>query len=535
LIFCTTSTLYTSYIDIMVRMAKSTTSRDLASTASKARIPTTSPKARASTTAPKAQSSTTTSKAQASTTTSKDQASIASKAQTSTPKTRTSSTAPKVQSSTTTNKDRASIASKVQTSTPKARTSSTAPKAQASTITTKSRASSTAPKAQAPTITANAQAPTITAKAQAPTITAKAQAPTITTKGRASTTTPKAGASTNAHKGGGIHGRQCKFYVNGQPCPFVSRRGGCWNIHDLEARQANLAKLSALNQRNVTQFQQSQSQAVVPTQDSNHVALRILPEMITPGFAEYLSNPNPVVELPYGLQPPGLPHLSTKAEDYQDGQVFVSTNDHSTAPSSPVSQKSSTAVGDNSSSISEPFPVESAPEQHWDFANHYGRWASLNLTPETAAKYLRDINKGRVPRELLSTSSEAPTTVNGAATTFHQFTELPFELRDQIWRQAIMAQDGRTCRVSFFVDYDTLGRPIERKILPMGKAPTFFLVNTESRTIAKQMYKCMKAFGTPDYPAGTCYFNFNVDRLFLNLKNSKEYGPVRTFSFIQSR
>ena len=133
----------------------------------------------------------------------------------------------------------------------------------------------------------------------------KAQA-SIATEAQASKPAPKAQAyaGPKASEGARIHGRQCKFYINGNYCPFINRPGGCWNIHDIEARRANLAKLSALNQPHVTRHKQHQNQAIGATQDSIHATLQILPEMITPGFAEYLNNLTPVVELPYGLQPP---------------------------------------------------------------------------------------------------------------------------------------------------------------------------------------------------------------------------------------
>lgn len=113
----------------------------------------------------------------------------------------------------------------------------------------------------------------------------------------------------------------------------------------------------------------------------------------------------------------------------------------------------------------------------------------------------------------------------GVPTTFHHFSLLPFELRDQIWRCAI-AEEKLNCRVEYQYELDTLDRHIEKRFVPLLRSPTFLLVNGETRELAMKFYE--KTFGTKDYQyrEGLCWFNFDADRLFLHTQNHKEYKNV---------
>jgi hypothetical protein len=48
-------------------------------------------------------------------------------------------------------------------------------------------------------------------------------------------------SSTTSGRTKRFQNRQCRFYVNGQHCPYQNRKGGCLDIHDLAARRSNLA------------------------------------------------------------------------------------------------------------------------------------------------------------------------------------------------------------------------------------------------------------------------------------------------------
>jgi hypothetical protein len=77
----------------------------------------------------------------------------------------------------------------------------------------------------------------------------------------------------------------------------------------------------------------------------------------------------------------------------------------------------------------------------WDLP-YYEAWASKNLAPATAAKYLA--YRGRIPIKLFAHIPKASLTEG--PTTFHCFQYLPFELRAQIYEMALESEPYK-CRI----------------------------------------------------------------------------------------
>lgn len=181
-------------------------------------------------------------------------------------------------------------------------------------------------------------------------------------------------------------------------------------------------------------------------------------------------------------------------------------------------------------------PVESAVEtsldltlKKWDISRDWGSWAARYLGENTASDYIKPhlpaLTNGAAPMHIFHVGLIKPTPAPCAATTFHYFPLLPFELRDQIWKH-LLAEEKFDCQITYHFEFDRIGRHIEKKFKPENSAPRFLQVNSETRTLAMNFYE--KAFATEDYPAA-CWFNFEADRLFVNPKDSKDYLEVCHF------
>ena len=172
-----------------------------------------------------------------------------------------------------------------------------------------------------------------------------------------------------------------------------------------------------------------------------------------------------------------------------------------------------------------------APKKNWDNSNDWKSWAIHNLSGSTTSKfiapYLPALINGTAPLSIFATGLKTAPVAPGAATTFSKFGLLPFELREQIWKFALAAEKC-DCRITYHYELDRINRHIEKKFVPMNATPRFMHVNSEARALALKVYE--KTFDTDDNP-GTCWFNYEVDRLFLNTRHSFEYLEVCRFSF----
>jgi hypothetical protein len=285
---------------------------------------------------------------------------------------------------------------------------------------------------------------------------------------------------------GRIQGRHCRFYIHGQACPFQNRRSGCWDVHDLEARSANLAK------RNLTSAIQAQKQ-----RNRVNVATRT-------------------------KRPAQLNTFATMS-DYDATSELLQKIKDLTIAKVPI-------VDSHAISNADPGHADApAPKKNWDNSNDWKSWAVHNLSDRTASKfiapYLPALINGTAPLSIFATGLKTAPMAPGAATTFPKFGLMPFELREQIWKFALAAEKC-DCRITYHYELDQINRHIEKKFVPMNATPRFMHVNSEARALALKVYK--KTFGTDDY-SGTCWFNYQVDRLFLNTRHSSEYLEVYGF------
>jgi hypothetical protein len=296
---------------------------------------------------------------------------------------------------------------------------------------------------------------------------------------------------------GRITGRQCKFYVNGKVCPFQNRTGGCLDIHDLKARRENiLAKTDQL--KNGSKVAARQSLQLTKSVEADRSALNHeQPSVPSPQIAQANDQFVPGITIP----------LITR------GPAPFNFPESKKARSAAVKARIVSKSWDNSPS-------------EWE------SWGKCCLSPRNYDKiiepYLDELSVGIVSDAFLNEVLEGDTSAAEAAATFRRFPELPKELRDQIWKDAIF-DDSSTCRVGFRYDMRNTGhsesRIINSRIVALSRGPRFSLVNSESRAMAFKL----KVYCNPLLANGaSCkfLFNFRKDRLFLHPVTSQEYTHV---------
>ena len=288
---------------------------------------------------------------------------------------------------------------------------------------------------------------------------------------------------------GRIQGRQCRFYINGQFCPFQGRSSGCWDVHDLEARRVNLAKR---NPASATQTQKQEKETNFAARTPDFLTQRSL--SATMGDSDAASKLGQKLE----------DLIITKVTTSDSDETAVNYTDHADAP---------------------------PPKRTWDTFTDWEGWAVRNLSSRTASKfitpYLPALINGTAPFRIFATGLTAPPIAPGAAAAFPKFGLLPFELRDQIWKCAL-ATEKSDCRITYHYELDSANGHIKNRLVPMNATPRFMHVNSEARAVALKVYE--KTFGTEDSP-GTCWFNYDADRLFLNTRGSSQYLDVYRFPF----
>jgi hypothetical protein len=101
-----------------------------------------------------------------------------------------------------------------------------------------------------------------------------------------------------------------------------------------------------------------------------------------------------------------------------------------------------------------------------------------------------------------------------AATTFHRFSELPAELRDEIWELALPGPARRHPKLLLG------GIVVLRSPPPQTRDPAMLQVNRESRAIAMQFYN-MRDYYNCRYGK---FFNFEVDSFYFAGKDLPSTG-----------
>jgi hypothetical protein len=357
--------------------------------------------------------------------------------------------------------------------------------------------------------------------------------------------------------------RMCKFYVNGKKCPFQYRKGGCWDIHDLDARHTNLAKL---NQTSSSTARAHKSNNPVTIRHNNHTtvdASNIKTHEISTLPGTSASKNHGITQIHKNETSAGTSaskndsSTTRNIEEIKQLVTDMRTISITGGTSSRISQQAVSIFSVSSSPTSQRSAISTevtmgssgkVSRRAWDpLPSEWERWGKANLSPEAYAKIvaphledLEDLEPGNVTDAFLKQPIEGYSwitkidSVPGATTTFHDFGKLPSELREQIWKLAI-ADDSSTCRVRYEYELEDGWRDdrslnptkhiIKSRIVPLSRSPRFLLVNREARSIARDLRVYKWAFWTET--SGTrCVFNFENDRLFLHPRCTNEYRRV---------
>lgn len=183
---------------------------------------------------------------------------------------------------------------------------------------------------------------------------------------------------------------------------------------------------------------------------------------------------------------------------------------------------STTSVCDASSSITKPSGALNAIQQSstktWEQSDYWA-WAKRNLTNATAIKlartYCQGLENGTGPRKMFSgMGKQAP-----PGTTFHYFSLLPYEIREDIWLYAL-SMEKNDVRLIWMYETGDNGHCTNTSFVNANQQQRLLLVNHELRDLAlKHNYKL--AFGTKHSRPQT-YFDYSRDRLFLHTRHSNE-------------
>lgn len=157
--------------------------------------------------------------------------------------------------------------------------------------------------------------------------------------------------------------------------------------------------------------------------------------------------------------------------------------------------------------------------------NDYMAWAKRNLTDATAIKLARTycdrLENGTAPMRLFSRmGKKAP-----PGTSFKDFSFLPYELREEIWRLVLENEKSDVRLVWQRKDHGN-GHFTNNSFYNANNRQRLLFVSQESREIAlKHNYEL--AFGTRHLAPQT-YFDFKRDRLFIHTSHANElYDLVR--------
>lgn len=190
----------------------------------------------------------------------------------------------------------------------------------------------------------------------------------------------------------------------------------------------------------------------------------------------------------------------------------------------PLRSKSISRPRKSSEFIIQPTPVTSGPTtnfglESWDPMN-LKRWATQNLSPAILEKYLKFygtfIERGNIPLAAISGTVEPKRTKKNRKnallplTHFHLFKNLPYELREQIWK-FYLDKNSEQCMIALKRKTRSDGT-VKVGFRRLSLLPTPLEVCHHLRQLALKRYEL--AFGTRHHkPRG--YFNYQTNRLFI--------------------
>lgn len=215
-----------------------------------------------------------------------------------------------------------------------------------------------------------------------------------------------------------------------------------------------------------------------------------------------------------------MPNVLKKSE--QAHLDIIIASQHWDDPTNDTKSMLKTSILQISKSVANPpehlKAVQKTSTKTWEKSDYWA-WAQRNLTSETAIKlvktYRSSLDNGTAPLSLYSNmGKQAP-----PGTTFHHFSLLPYELREQIWLEAL-AVEKNDVRLIMTRETRVNGRHGHASFVNANKQQRLLFVNRELHHLAMH-HNYELAFGTRYSPAKT-YFDFSRDRLFLHTKHSNE-------------
>jgi hypothetical protein len=273
---------------------------------------------------------------------------------------------------------------------------------------------------------------------------------------------------------------QCKFYLNGEPCPYINCRNGFRDLHENNAithlaEQKNLQEVKLLQRK-----QEEEAKLLQARKEDDSKALQAKQQPGTTTVSRIILNPWNRDDVRFKI-------IGRHAKEIPNKQA-----------STPCTARSISIPGSNS--------WDTCPESYTCSNVNNPAAMKVNSTGLVAAQ-----------------KSVSRAIKRGIPITFQRFAELPYELRELVWKMAL-AEDRYEVTLRWRFKFE-FGHYTHNKLVSESTSPRFLHVSRDTRELALKHYE--KTFGTDTYRPSV-YFNYDKDRLFIRGRGWRDYPEVYT-------